>query len=75
MVNLLETTMFYRETCEATEDCVLDLIDYCYRKLSHLVSRYVIDNLNSRYVASFGGSSVGVHVYIFILWGGFPLLK
>lgn len=39
VVNLLETTMFYRETCEATEDCVLDLIDYCYRKLSHLVSR------------------------------------
>ena len=33
--------MFYRETCEATEDSVLDLIDYCYRKLTDLIARYV----------------------------------
>ena len=41
MVNLLETTMFYRETCEGTEDSVLDLVDYCYRKLTDLIARYV----------------------------------
>ncbi|XP_062598750.1 zinc finger MYND domain-containing protein 10-like [Saccostrea cucullata] len=39
VVNLLETTMFYRETCEAAEDCIPDLIDYCYRRLTQLVAR------------------------------------
>ncbi|XP_052260834.1 zinc finger MYND domain-containing protein 10-like isoform X2 [Dreissena polymorpha] len=39
VINLLETTMFYREVCEATEDNVLDLVDYCYRKLTQLVAR------------------------------------
>ncbi|XP_052781219.1 zinc finger MYND domain-containing protein 10-like [Mya arenaria] len=39
VINLLETTMFYREVCEAAEDCVLDLVDYCYRKLTQLIAR------------------------------------
>lgn len=38
-VNLLETTMFYRETCEAAEDCLPDLVDYCYRRLIQLAAR------------------------------------
>lgn len=39
VANLLETTLFYREVCEASEDSVLDLVDYCYRKLTQLVAR------------------------------------
>lgn len=39
VANLLETTMFYREVCEAADDSVLDLVDYCYRKLTQLVAR------------------------------------
>ncbi|KAL4226154.1 Zinc finger MYND domain-containing protein 10 [Mactra antiquata] len=39
VANLLETTLFYREVCEASDDCVLDLVDYCYRKLTQLVAR------------------------------------
>ncbi|XP_056001157.1 zinc finger MYND domain-containing protein 10-like [Ostrea edulis] len=37
-VNLLETTMFYRETCESAEDSMADLVDYCYRRLTQLVT-------------------------------------
>ncbi|KAK3101721.1 hypothetical protein FSP39_005822 [Pinctada imbricata] len=39
VVNLLETTMFFRETCEAAEDHIIDLVDYCYRKLTQLIAR------------------------------------
>ncbi|KAJ8301546.1 hypothetical protein KUTeg_020533 [Tegillarca granosa] len=39
VINLLETTLFFRETCESAEDSVPDLIDYCYRKLTELVAR------------------------------------
>lgn len=38
-INLLETTMFYRETCEAADDCLPDLVDYCYRRLIQLAAR------------------------------------
>jgi hypothetical protein len=37
-VNLLECCMFHRTSCEAAEDSVIDLMDYCYRKLVYLVS-------------------------------------
>merc|ERR1719146_161273 len=30
--------MFHRTSCEAAEDSVIDLMDYCYRKLVYLVS-------------------------------------
>ncbi|WAR26277.1 ZMY10-like protein [Mya arenaria] len=40
VINLLETTMFYREVCEAAEDCVLDLVDYSVSLL-----RYIVDHL------------------------------
>jgi len=37
-VNLLECVLFHRTSCEAAEDSIIDLIDYCYRKLYYLVS-------------------------------------
>jgi hypothetical protein len=37
-INLLECCMFHRTSCEAAEDSVIDLIDYCYRKLVYLAS-------------------------------------
>ncbi|XP_046542958.1 LOW QUALITY PROTEIN: zinc finger MYND domain-containing protein 10-like [Haliotis rubra] len=39
VINLLETVLFHRETCESADDTILDLVDYCYRKLTHLVAR------------------------------------
>ncbi|CAL8353935.1 unnamed protein product [Gadus morhua 'NCC'] len=39
VINLLETIMFHKDSCEAAEDSVLDLVDYCHRKLTLLASR------------------------------------
>ncbi|XP_046950836.1 zinc finger MYND domain-containing protein 10 isoform X3 [Lynx rufus] len=39
IINLLETVFFHKEVCESAEDAVLDLIDYCHRKLTLLVAR------------------------------------
>ncbi|XP_070559668.1 zinc finger MYND domain-containing protein 10-like [Ptychodera flava] len=39
LINLVETIFFYRESCEAAEDSVLDLVDYCYRKITALVAK------------------------------------
>ncbi|PVD24217.1 hypothetical protein C0Q70_14687 [Pomacea canaliculata] len=39
LVNLLETIMYHRDSCETAEDFINDLVDYCYRKLCLLVSR------------------------------------
>nr|XP_020453738.1 zinc finger MYND domain-containing protein 10 [Monopterus albus] len=39
IINLLETIMFHRDSCEAAGDSVLDLVDYCHRKLTLLVSK------------------------------------
>ena len=38
VANLLETILFHEEVMENAEDRVLDLIDYCYRKLTHLIA-------------------------------------
>ena len=38
VVNLLETILFYKETCEALEDISLDLIGFCNRKLVRLLA-------------------------------------
>ena len=43
VANLLETVLYYRESCEAAEESVLDMVDYCYRKLTQLVARYTMD--------------------------------
>nr|XP_012626840.1 zinc finger MYND domain-containing protein 10 isoform X2 [Microcebus murinus] len=39
IINLLETVFFHKEVCESAEDTVLDLVDYCHRKLTLLVAR------------------------------------
>nr|XP_054751813.1 zinc finger MYND domain-containing protein 10-like [Lytechinus pictus] len=37
--NLLETILFHKEPCEAAEECILDLVDYCHRKITDLIAR------------------------------------
>ncbi|XP_071351391.1 zinc finger MYND domain-containing protein 10 isoform X1 [Trachinotus anak] len=39
IINLLETIMFHTDSCEAADDSVLDLVDYCHRKLTLLASK------------------------------------
>ncbi|XP_030634318.1 zinc finger MYND domain-containing protein 10 [Chanos chanos] len=39
VINLLETIMFHKDACEAAEDAVLDLVDYCHRKLTLLAGQ------------------------------------
>ncbi|XP_073447742.1 zinc finger MYND domain-containing protein 10 isoform X1 [Aquarana catesbeiana] len=39
IINLLETIFYHKEVCESAEDLVLDLIDYCHRKLTMLASK------------------------------------
>ncbi|XP_051983508.1 zinc finger MYND domain-containing protein 10 isoform X1 [Xyrauchen texanus] len=41
IINLLETIMFHKESSEAADDAVLDLVDYCHRKLTLLAGRSV----------------------------------
>lgn len=31
-----------QEACEACGDCILDLADYCFRRISLLIARYVV---------------------------------
>ncbi|XP_068109077.1 zinc finger MYND domain-containing protein 10 isoform X2 [Hyperolius riggenbachi] len=39
IINILETIFYHKEVCESAEDLALDLIDYCHRKLTMLVSK------------------------------------
>ncbi|XP_020854951.1 zinc finger MYND domain-containing protein 10 isoform X2 [Phascolarctos cinereus] len=39
IINLLETVFFHKEICDSAEDSILDLIDYCHRKLTLLVAQ------------------------------------
>ncbi|NXT78601.1 ZMY10 protein, partial [Zapornia atra] len=39
IINLLETLCFHKEICLSAEDSLLDLIDYCHRKLTLLAAR------------------------------------
>ncbi|NXG53192.1 ZMY10 protein, partial [Psilopogon haemacephalus] len=39
IINLLETVFFHKEVCESAEDSILDLIDYCHRKLTLLAAQ------------------------------------
>ncbi|XP_077458764.1 zinc finger MYND domain-containing protein 10 [Stigmatopora argus] len=34
IINLLETVMYHKDSCEASDDSILDLVDYCHRKLT-----------------------------------------
>ncbi len=40
LANLLETVLYHEAAAEAAEESMLDLGDYCYRKLSQLLARY-----------------------------------
>ncbi|NXW41809.1 ZMY10 protein, partial [Nyctiprogne leucopyga] len=44
IINLLETVFFYKEICESAGDSILDLIDYCHRKLSLLIAQSASDS-------------------------------
>ncbi|XP_056130842.1 zinc finger MYND domain-containing protein 10 [Lampris incognitus] len=39
VINLLETVLFHKDSCDAADDSLLDLMDYCHRKLTLLVSK------------------------------------
>ncbi|CAB1353430.1 unnamed protein product, partial [Coregonus sp. 'balchen'] len=39
IINLLETIMFHKDSCEAADDSVLDMVDYCHRKPTLPASR------------------------------------
>uniref|UniRef100_W5UJJ5 Zinc finger MYND domain-containing protein 10 n=1 Tax=Ictalurus punctatus TaxID=7998 RepID=W5UJJ5_ICTPU len=39
IINLLETILYHKESCEAAEGAVVDLVDYCHRKLTLLAGR------------------------------------
>lgn len=34
-------SMYSKESCEAAGDNLIDLVDYCHRQITYLVSRYV----------------------------------
>ena len=33
--------MFHKDVCESAEDLTIDLMDYCYRKLTSLIARFL----------------------------------
>ncbi|XP_003476744.1 zinc finger MYND domain-containing protein 10 isoform X1 [Cavia porcellus] len=39
IINLLETVFFHKEVCESADDTLLDLVDYCHRKLTLLIGQ------------------------------------
>uniref|UniRef100_A0A3Q2PW12 Zinc finger MYND domain-containing protein 10 n=1 Tax=Fundulus heteroclitus TaxID=8078 RepID=A0A3Q2PW12_FUNHE len=43
IINLLETILFHKDSCEAADDSLLDLVDYCHRKLTLLASEATKD--------------------------------
>lgn len=38
-VNFLEVLLYHRSACEAADDTLVELIDYCYRKFSTMVRK------------------------------------
>ncbi|XP_024859995.1 zinc finger MYND domain-containing protein 10 isoform X2 [Kryptolebias marmoratus] len=38
IINLLETILFHKDSCDAADGSLLDLVDYCHRKLTLLAS-------------------------------------
>eukprot|EP00051_Salpingoeca_urceolata_P030802 m.9616 g.9616 ORF g.9616 m.9616 type:complete len:446 (-) comp3562_c0_seq1:26-1363(-) len=38
VVNLLETVLYHKEALESAEDAILDLVDYCSRRMTYLVA-------------------------------------
>ncbi|XP_061923819.1 zinc finger MYND domain-containing protein 10 isoform X2 [Entelurus aequoreus] len=48
IINLLETILFHKESCEAADDAILDLVDYCHRKLIPLAANTSKDGNETR---------------------------
>ncbi|XP_076605832.1 zinc finger MYND domain-containing protein 10 isoform X2 [Chaetodon auriga] len=48
IINLLETILFHKDSCEAADDSVLDLVDYCHRKLTLLASKATRESITTR---------------------------
>eukprot|EP00911_Craspedida_sp_UC1_P000977 UC1_evm1s731 len=48
IVNLLEAILYHKEACEATQDCAIDLVDYCHRALVYLGTRTEEDHDRER---------------------------
>lgn len=40
LVNLLETVLYHQDVCLAVGDSILDLVDYCYRKITEFIQNY-----------------------------------
>ena len=36
VVNLLEVMLYHRTACESSEDALVEIVDYCYRKFVNL---------------------------------------
>ncbi|XP_041816678.1 zinc finger MYND domain-containing protein 10 [Chelmon rostratus] len=58
IINLLETIMFHKDSCEAADDSVLDLVDYCHRKLTLLASKATRESLTTRDQRNLTGKAV-----------------
>ncbi|KAL4477620.1 hypothetical protein ABPG74_002770 [Tetrahymena malaccensis] len=43
--NLLEVIMFHRTAVDSADEFLIELIDYCYRKLVHLTKLFIIQHL------------------------------
>ncbi|ESO83594.1 hypothetical protein LOTGIDRAFT_179706 [Lottia gigantea] len=71
--NLLETVMYHRDACEATEDVILDLLDYCYRKLTHIIASYELINQKKSIEFEVCVKSVSLLRYITDHMDGLPL--
>lgn len=39
LISLLETTLYYKESCEAAGDNIIDLVDFCHRQIAYLIAR------------------------------------
>jgi len=39
LINLLEIAIFHEDACICADDKILDLFDYCYRKISYLIQK------------------------------------
>ncbi|KAM3622208.1 uncharacterized protein V6R79_021821 [Siganus canaliculatus] len=57
IINLLETIMFHKDSCEAADGSVLDLVDYCHRKLTLMASKATRDDITTHEQGSLAGKA------------------
>ncbi|XP_061688818.1 zinc finger MYND domain-containing protein 10 isoform X1 [Syngnathoides biaculeatus] len=58
IINLLETVMFHKDSCDASDDAILDLVDYCHRKLVLLAANTDRDGNGARNTQKAAGEAV-----------------